>query len=367
MSSFFDRKSRIYAEKMTVFLKICGAIIFAYIRVLFQVILRVLFCKIPSCGDVNLNVILKKKREKMIMYKKITAFLAVLAASFTFFSVTVHASQNDGTKLIAHRGYSGIAPENTLAAARLAGEHGFDACEFDVWPTADRVWVVMHDDTLDRMTDGTGAIADKTLAELRTLRIDAGNGIENYPDEKIPTLNEMLEVCKKAGIMPVIEIKNGDAENLETLACQLDASGITDKCTVISFERDCLIGMRRLLPTLDLRLLIGKVTKESIAFCVKNKINGISCNYKSNLPHRYKPLRESGLKMTAWTVNDLANANNLADQGFEYITTDALVPGTVNAHGEHSVKADITTILLRIWDNVPAFLKNALKGCGVAS
>ena len=132
------------------------------------------------------------------MYKKITAFLAVLAASFTFFSVTVHASQNDGTKLIAHRGYSGIAPENTLAAARLAGEHGFDACEFDVWPTADRVWVVMHDDTLDRMTDGTGAIADKTLAELRTLRIDAGNGIENYPDEKIPTLNEMLEVCKKA-------------------------------------------------------------------------------------------------------------------------------------------------------------------------
>lgn len=301
------------------------------------------------------------------MYKKITAIFAALAAAFTLFSVTALAAQNDGTKLIAHRGYSGIAPENTLAAARLAGEHGFDACEFDIWPTRDRVWVVMHDDTLDRMTDGTGAISDKTLAEIRALKIDAGNGIENYPDEKIPTLNEMLAVCDEVGIMPVIEIKNGDAENLASLARQLDESGITDKCTVISFNRDCLTGMRSICPTLDLRLLIGKVTKESIAFCVENKIDGISCNHKSNLPNRYKPLRESGLKMTAWTVNDLANANNLADQGFEYITTDALVPGTVNAHGKHSAKADITTLLLRIWDNVPSFLKNALKGCGLTA
>lgn len=63
MSSFFERKSRIYAKKMTVFLKICGAIIFAYTCVFFQVILRVIFCKNPSCGDVNLNVILKKKGE----------------------------------------------------------------------------------------------------------------------------------------------------------------------------------------------------------------------------------------------------------------------------------------------------------------
>lgn len=290
----------------------------------------------------------------------LAAVLIALLASTSFAS----PAEKDGTKLIAHRGYSGEAPENTLAAFRLAAQNGFDACEFDIWPTKDRIWVVMHDDTVDRMTDGTGAISEMTLEQIRGLRITSGNGIDKYPDEKIPTLNEALAVCESAGITPVIEIKNGDAQNLASLASQLEESGILGSCTVISFNRDCLTGMRALCPDLDLRLLIGKVTNESIAFCKENNIWGISCNYKSNLPHRLKKLRESGLIMTAWTVNDTVNAENLINQGFEYITTDSLTPGTVSEKGTHSFADDIDTLLLRLSDFFSGIFKNMANGCG---
>lgn len=301
------------------------------------------------------------RRGERIMKKKLFAVLLAACLTLCVFPVTAFAAENNGTKLIAHRGYSGSAPENTLAAARLAGENGFDACEFDIWPTKDRVWVVMHDETVDRMTDGTGAISDMTLEEVKKLRIDAGNGVEKYPDENVPTLNEMLDECESAGIMPVIEIKNGDEDNLEALASQLEKSGLIDKCTVISFNKDCLTGMRKLCPTLDLRFLVKKVNGKSIKFCKENDINGVSCSYGSSFVFGYRRLRKSGLKMTAWTVNDPKHANNLVDHGFEYITTDSLVPGTVKSSGEHTFKTDLKTLGLKLYDLLPNFIKNAFN------
>ena len=87
-------------------------------------------------------------------------------------------------RMTAHRGYSSVAPENTLPAFRMAGEYGFWGAECDISTTADGVWIIMHDETVDRMTDGTGRVADLTYEEICALTVDAGSNIEQYPNTK---------------------------------------------------------------------------------------------------------------------------------------------------------------------------------------
>jgi glycerophosphoryl diester phosphodiesterase len=103
------------------------------------------------------------------------------------------------TKIIAHRGASAQAPENTMAAFQLALDHQADGIELDVMLTADRQVVVIHDDTVDRTTNSSGRVADMTLAEVRHL--DAGQG------EKVPTLLEVLD-CFGGKLLINIELKN---------------------------------------------------------------------------------------------------------------------------------------------------------------
>ena len=109
-------------------------------------------------------------------------------------SISSHTSYQPA--MVAHRGLSSLAPQNSLPAVELSVEYGYDGCEFDIHTTKDGKWVVIHDDTVDAMTDGTGKVAEFTLEEIRQLKLDSGNGIENYDELKIPTLEEVLTVAK---------------------------------------------------------------------------------------------------------------------------------------------------------------------------
>ena len=115
----------------------------------------------------------------------------------------------EDVKLTAHRGFSGIAPENTLVAFEKAGEYGFYATECDVHLTKDGVWVIYHDDNIFRLTNGYKNIEEATYEELQEYVIDNGVNVDYYPNQKIPTLEEYLIVCKDMKIIPQIEIKNG--------------------------------------------------------------------------------------------------------------------------------------------------------------
>ena len=101
---------------------------------------------------------------------------------------TISADKLNGAHMIAHRGYSAIAPENTLPAFKLAGENGFWGAECDTSPTADGVWIVMHDDTVDRTTNGEGPVNRFTFDEIRALTIDGGHNPEKYPEANVPLL-----------------------------------------------------------------------------------------------------------------------------------------------------------------------------------
>lgn len=134
--------------------------------------------------------------------------------------------QNGRPKLVAHTGYSANGePENTIPAYIAAGEAGFWAIESDVQKTSDGYFVMMHDTTLDRTTNGTGLISDKTLAEIRELHI------KDHDDLQVPTLEEYLAICKMYGCTPVIEIKSTVAvEDFPNLIEAVRKFGLENNC-----------------------------------------------------------------------------------------------------------------------------------------
>jgi len=148
------------------------------------------------------------------------------------------------TIAIAHRGGWGGsgAPEGTLAAFQAAVDGGADWLEFDVRRTADGSLVVLHDPTIDRTTDGTGAIADLTLAEIRAL--GAGDGA------LIPTVEEVVDLAAAAGVPILPEIKDGPSHAGVTgqLVDLLRATDYLDHAVIQAFETETLVELRRVAP-----------------------------------------------------------------------------------------------------------------------
>ena len=128
---------------------------------------------------------------------------------------TIFATRNSlrNPKIIAHRGYHMIAPENSLPAFRAAAEMGAWAIETDVHATKDGVLVCCHNPTVDSYCSGTGTISEMTYEELSRLRIVKGRGLSLYAEEdyRIPTFREYLSICRTHGAVPFIEFKTDDA------------------------------------------------------------------------------------------------------------------------------------------------------------
>lgn len=243
-------------------------------------------------------------------------------------SLSFTLTDENAPKLAAHRGLSALYPQNTVPAIEKAAENGFWGFEIDIHTTKDGEWVVIHNDTVDAMTDGTGEVSSFTLEEIKKLSIDSGNGIKNYTDLKIPTLKEALAVCKHSDIVPIIEIKNCDTERFPALAELLKSEKLDKKAVIISFEREYLEKLRPLLPETEMMLLVHTVTKESIDFCLKIGNTGIDYNhkdlYKSLGALRYA--RENGVKIGAWTVDNPLYADFTVWFGAELITTNKILP-----------------------------------------
>ena len=152
---------------------------------------------------------------------------------------------------IAHRGGPKYAPENTLAAFRKSIAQGVDWLEFDVQMTKDGVLVVIHDETVDRTTNGTGAVRDLTLEQIRAL--DAGGG------EKVPTLEEVVELAKSNGVKILPETKSAHLyPGMEEQVLQiLEQANYLDQTVIQSFEPDSLKKLHRLNPRAKLCALYG--------------------------------------------------------------------------------------------------------------
>jgi glycerophosphoryl diester phosphodiesterase len=224
---------------------------------------------------------------------------------------------------VAHRGASGLAPENTLLAFRRAVELGTDLLELDVQLTRDGELVVMHDQTLDRTTNGAGRLSDHRLAELRQL--DAGQG------ERIPTLAEVLNLAHQAGVRLVVEIKGyDDASSLaiaEAVVPALVAAGWVDRAIVASFNADGLRRARALEPRLpslfDPVPLDGSLSPRAV--CDQTLAAGANiAGYWHELitPAVVDECRLAGLTLWAWAPNSAEAIRRQVQLGVQGVVTD---------------------------------------------
>lgn len=228
--------------------------------------------------------------------------------------------------LTAHRGLSGIAPENTCSAIAKAGKAGYYAAEFDIMPTKDGKWVLMHDDTVDRMTDGTGEVSSFTYEELQELKIDGGNGIENYPKLRINTLEEALLKCEDYSMRAMIEIKGGEPEDMASVLEIINSMNLKTEPLIIDFNSERLEAVRALDSKMELWYLVSKINDDSIAFA-KEHNTALAFNYgKLKNYTRLKDAKEAGIKLAAWTVDSLPAADILIALGVKYITTNRILP-----------------------------------------
>lgn len=227
--------------------------------------------------------------------------------------------------LTAHRGLSSVAPENTAASLEQAGKAGYYAAEFDIMPTSDGVWILMHDDTVDRMTDGEGEVSSFTYDEISKLKIDKGNGVKNYPDEKIITLEEAVSICRKYSMRPMIEVKGGEPEDMRDLLNIVRMTGASD-ALIIDFNADRIKELRRLDSEIELWYLVSKGNEETVEFAKENG-TAIAFNHKKLVNYgMIKSAKQEGITLAAWTVDYLPFMDILTAFGVNYITTNRILP-----------------------------------------
>ncbi len=278
----------------------------------------------------------RRKRKRTGFLKTVIVFMLVFLAvrySPVFYSnissdLCLTKGSENAPVFVAHRGLSGMYPQNTTVAFEKAEEYGFFGYEFDIHTTKDSQWVVIHDDTVDNMTNGEGNVEDFTFDEIRQLKIDGGNGIESYPDLKVPTLIESLEVCKTSDIVPVIEIKKCDTELLFTLKETLDELSLSKRAVIISFEKEYLEEYRKLDKEIKMFYLSSKPSKEDVDWCVENGNTGLNFNHHNfyKCLGALKYAKEKGLTLAAWTVDSTILCDIMVLLGVEIITTNKILP-----------------------------------------
>lgn len=234
-------------------------------------------------------------------------------------------------EIVAHRGASKDAPENTIAALRLGYEQGADACELDCHLTKDGEIAVMHDATTKRTTGKDARIVDLTMAELRELDAGRWKG-EQWAGEKVPTLAEALAIIPD-GKQCFIEVKCGP-EILPALQRVIGASGKKpSQLVIISFNFAVVQQARKLMPEIDAYFLAGsKADKNTgappqLSALMKRakEANLTGLDLESKLPidaDAVAQAKAAGLKIQVWTVDDPATAKRLAAAGVQGITTN---------------------------------------------
>jgi glycerophosphoryl diester phosphodiesterase len=253
-------------------------------------------------------------------FDSIDTQLADNAYSFNILNVIPTKSK---LRLIAHRGLKSMCPENTIHAFELAAEYGFWGIETDVKETLDGQYVLFHDDTVDALTDGTGTIESKTLAEVQTLTIDVGKYIARYPNAKIPLFTDYLAICKKYGVVPVIELK-GVISNMSNFLSVLKGFGFENTAFVLSFDFTQLQAIRAISKNVPL-MYVSTLTAPNIVKC--NALG--NCHLAPDIAGTTLDLvrlaHKSNVLVNSWTATTLANVTSAKNAEADFISTEIYV------------------------------------------
>jgi glycerophosphoryl diester phosphodiesterase len=229
------------------------------------------------------------------------------------------------TRVIAHRGFSAHAPENTLAAVRLAIEAGADMVEVDVTTTADGHVICLHDATLDRTTDGRGPATGLTLETIRML--DAGSWFAPvFAGEPVPTLGEVLGLVEGRSLLN-IEIKADAVRHgvVEGVAETIRRTASRDRVVVSSFSPEALRGMTLAHPEIVTVSLHDRAThagRDPLEVVREAGSRGLNLSRKDVTPELVERCHRHGLPVGVYTVNSEREMRRLIRMGVDSLFTD---------------------------------------------
>lgn len=231
-------------------------------------------------------------------------------------------------RIVAHRGGGRLAPENTLAAIRLAAARGFAAVEFDVMLSSDGMPVLIHDETLLRTTGAMGAVAETPFAEL--LALDAGAWLgEEWRGERLPSFEDAARLCLDLGLRANIEIKPAAGHERATGEVVARAAaglwrGAKQWPLLSSFSATALRAAAEAAPELPRGCLFDAVPADWAATLARHGACALHCNARSLDESLCTAVSGAGYAILAWTVNAPDDARRLFGWGVDAVFTDAL-------------------------------------------
>ena len=225
---------------------------------------------------------------------------------------------------IAHRGASGTAPENTLVAFAYAIEMGFWGIETDVQLTSDKKWVCIHDETIDRTSNSSGAVNSKTLSNLKTF--DFGTWYSPvFANERIPTVEEYLEMCKLGNVVPYIEVKTAYTDvEMESLVKIIRDFDMEDSSVIISFNLPNLQKVRYYSDYLALGYVTSTFTQKHVNDTVDLGNAFLNVAKAQVTTANMQLAKDKKVQVEAWTVDTNREARSLSKLGVRAITTNEI-------------------------------------------
>jgi len=263
-----------------------------------------------------------------VKYAVILFALAWVFAAAPLLAQGIHASL-----VAAHRGGALLWPENSLLAFRNAVALGADFLEFDVHLSKDGEVIVIHDATLDRTTTGTGPVRERTLAELRALRLKDRGGVATA--EPIPTLDDVVAVAAVGKRRMLLEIKPDDRRRRyqgieEKVVAVLDRHGVTGSTVVMAFERETWRRIRELRPDIAAGALYSPGTLRSMETTLAKEfesartagVSVIGLHQDLVDASTVAAARQNVMTLGVWTVNDAGALRRFIDLGAPIVITD---------------------------------------------
>ncbi|MBW3111580.1 glycerophosphodiester phosphodiesterase [Bacillus sp. MCCB 382] len=229
-------------------------------------------------------------------------------------------------ELFAHRGVSGEAPENTLAAFKAAAESGAHGIELDVQLTKDGQIVVIHDETIDRTTNGTGYVKDLTWEQLRTY--DAGSWFHpSFKGESIPSLEEVLDVvtAHHDSMIINIELKNDliDYPQLEEKVLELlKEKGMKEQTIISSFNSASLKKVRELDPDIETGFLFEGIPANILDRIKPLQVNALHCDLSFAQSPTGRNVMDMGMPLRVFTINTVEEFQLVKKAGVEVVMSD---------------------------------------------
>lgn len=234
-------------------------------------------------------------------------------------------------KVWAHRGASAHAPENTLPAFELAYSLGADGIELDVQLSKDGVPVVIHDEQIDRVSDGMGYVQDYTLEELKSFNVN--RQFPGYGKITIPTLSEVYDLVKAMDVMVNLELKNSEVfyKELEEKVLRLtEEKGMEDRMIYSSFNHYSMRKIKKFLPSARTALLYSEGFLDIGEYAERNGVYAVHPSMK-NIEYPgvdiVRECHDRGVRVHVWTVNEKTDIEKMRGMGVDGVITNYVERG----------------------------------------